>query len=99
MHRSSAIELFNKACRDQADTAAESKKGEKAELIRGEVEQLDRISLHPERHQFDPELIESVSRKCENDEIKIADRLPHRKNFIIISTSRKQVEIYLNRKQ
>ena len=62
-------------CRDQLMPLLNGKKGQKAELIRGEVEQLDRSYI-----QKDTTLIQELTEalpECENDEIKslIAFRL------------------------
>ena len=80
-------------CRDQLMPLLIGKKGQKAELIRGEVEQLDRIYI-----QKDTTLIQELTEalpECENDEIKslIAFRLAKLYHY---EDQPEQVEIYLN---
>ena len=80
-------------CRDQLMPLLNEKKGQKAELIRGEVEQLDRIYI-----QKDTTLIQELTEalpECENDEIKslIAFRLAKLYHY---ENQPEQVEIYLN---
>lgn len=81
-------------CRDQLMPLLSGKKGEKAELIRGEVEQLDRIYIQKDTSLIQ-ELIEALP-ECENDEIKslIAFRIAKLYHYL---NEPQQVEIYLNR--
>ena len=81
-------------CRDQLTPLLNGKKGGKAELIRGEVEQLDRIYIQKDTSLIQ-ELIEALP-ECENDEIKslIAFRIAKLYHYL---NEPQQVEIYLNR--
>ena len=93
-----ALQFSNRAlaeaCRDQLTPLLSGKKGEKAELIRGEVEQLDRIYIQKDTSLIQ-ELIEALP-ECENDEIKslIAFRIAKLYHYL---NEPQQVEIYLNR--